>query len=103
MRTLLLVMMMAASVARAQDLPANDEVLHVLVGRSRVLTSATPLKRIYVGNPAVLQTFTSGLKEIVLTPKTAGSSSLVGCGMWRAGGGSIRWRRTSIRRICRAR
>jgi pilus assembly protein CpaC len=65
-------------------LPASNATLHVLVGHSMVLTSETPLRRIYVGNPAVLQTFTSGLTEIVLTPKIAGSSSLV---VWDAAGG----------------
>jgi len=49
-----------------------------------VLTSTQPLRRIYIGNPAVLQTYTSGLTEIVLTPKTAGASSLI---VWDAAGG----------------
>ncbi len=49
-----------------------------------MLTSTRPLRRIYVGNPAVLQTYTSGLTEIVLTPKTAGTSSVI---VWDAGGG----------------
>ena len=49
-----------------------------------MLTSATPLRRIYVGNPAVLQTYTSGSSEIVLTAKTAGVSSMV---LWDDAGG----------------
>ncbi len=65
-------------------LPANNETLHVLVGHSLILTSDTPLRRIYVGDPAVLRTYTSGLTEIILTPKTSGSSSLV---VWDAAGG----------------
>jgi len=63
---------------------AADEVLHVMVGRSTVLTSALPLRRIYVGNPAVLQTFTSGASEIVLTGKAPGVSSIV---LWDQEGG----------------
>jgi pilus assembly protein CpaC len=58
--------------------------LHITVGRSVMLTSAAPLRRIYVGNPAVLQTYTSGSSEIVLTAKTAGVSSMV---LWDETGG----------------
>ena len=59
--------------------------LHLIVGRSVILTSASPLRRVYVGNPSVLQTFTSGSTEIVLTAKTAGVSSMV---LWNETGGS---------------
>jgi pilus assembly protein CpaC len=51
--------------------------LHIFVGRSTVLRGTTPLKRIYIGNPAVLQSFTAGPSEVVLTAKIAGVSSLV--------------------------
>jgi pilus assembly protein CpaC len=61
-----------------------SDALHVTVGRSVVLTSASPLRRVYVGNPAVLQTFTSGPAEIVLTAKIAGVSSMV---LWDETGG----------------
>jgi pilus assembly protein CpaC len=57
--------------------------LHITVGRSVVLTSATPLRRVYIGNPAVLQSFTSGSTEVVLTAKTGGVSSFV---MWDEAG-----------------
>lgn len=61
-----------------------SDVIHITVGHSDVLTSPMPLRRIYVGNPAVLQTFTSGASEIVLTAKTAGVSSMV---LWDEAGG----------------
>jgi pilus assembly protein CpaC len=64
---------------------AAGDVLHITVGRSVVLTSAVPLRRVYVGTPSVLQTFTSGSTEIVLTAKSAGVSSLV---IWDEAGGS---------------
>jgi pilus assembly protein CpaC len=64
---------------------AGNDVLHVAIGRSVVLSSPNPLRRIYVGNPAVLQTFTSGSNEVVLTAKTAGESSLV---IWDEQGGN---------------
>lgn len=52
------------------------DTLHIIVGRSTVLRGVSPLKRIYIGNPAVLQSFTAGPSEIVLTAKTPGISSL---------------------------
>jgi pilus assembly protein CpaC len=54
-----------------------SDALHVIVGHSVVLTSATSLRRVYVGNPTVLQTFSSSGTEVVLTAKAAGVSSLV--------------------------
>ena len=63
---------------------AAIDMLHLTVGHSAVLTSAATLRRVYVGNPAVLQTYTSGSDEIVLTAKTAGVSSLV---LWDEAGG----------------
>jgi pilus assembly protein CpaC len=63
---------------------AAGDLLHITVGRSVMLTSAAPLRRVYVGNPAVLQTFTSGSTEVVLTAKAAGVSSMV---LWDEAGG----------------
>ena len=62
-----------------------NHVVHITVGRSVILTSAIALRRVYVGNPAVLQTFTSGTNEVVLTAKTAGVSSMV---LWDEAGGN---------------
>ena len=59
------------------------DALHIAVGRSVVLTSAAALRRVYVGNPSVLQTYTSGSTEVVLTAKAAGVSSLV---LWDGSG-----------------
>lgn len=56
---------------------ASTDALHIKVGRSIVLHSDSSLRRVYVGNPAVLQTYTSGGNEVVLTAKSAGISSLV--------------------------
>jgi pilus assembly protein CpaC len=74
----------AALVPPAINSSSLADQLHITVGRSVMLTSATPLRRIYVGNPAVLQTYTSGTSEIVLTAKTAGVSSMV---LWDETGG----------------
>ncbi len=74
----------AAIAPPAINSSTTSDQLHITVGRSVMLTSATPLRRIYVGNPAVLQTYTSGSSEIVLTAKTAGVSSMV---LWNDAGG----------------
>ena len=63
---------------------ASADVLHLIVGRSVLLTSSAPLRRVYVGNPSVLQTYTSGPDEVVLTAKSAGVSSMV---VWDETGG----------------
>jgi pilus assembly protein CpaC len=54
-----------------------NEKLHVTVGESMILRGATPVRRIYIGNPEVLQTFNGGPEETVLTAKAPGVSSLV--------------------------
>lgn len=75
-----------AIVPLAINSPSPADELHIMVGRSVVLTSATPLRRVYVGNPAVVQTYTSGTSEVVLTAKTAGVSSMV---LWDEAGGHL--------------
>ena len=64
---------------------SSSDAIRLTVGHSLILTSATPLRRVYVGNPAVLQTFTSGSSEVVLTAKTTGVSSMV---LWNDDGAS---------------
>jgi pilus assembly protein CpaC len=56
--------------------PAGD-ALHILVGHSTVLHGLSAMKRVFVGNPNVLQSFTAGPSELVLTAKASGVSSLV--------------------------
>jgi pilus assembly protein CpaC len=63
--------------------PAAD-IVQLTVGRSVLLTSAAPLRKVYVGNPTVLQTYTSGSAEVVLTARSAGVSSLM---IWDEAGG----------------
>ena len=83
----------ATQVASVVPVPAQmtisdsiaTDTLHIIVGRSTVLRGVSPLKRIYIGNPTVLQSFTAGPSEIVLTAKTPGISSLA---IWDTLGGS---------------
>jgi len=58
-------------------------MLHITLGRSVIFRSVKPLRRIYVGNPAVLRSFTSAPSEIVVTGKSIGISSLV---LWEVTG-----------------
>ncbi len=53
------------------------DTLHILVGQSTILRGISPMRRVYVGNPAVLQTVTTGPAEVVVTAKAPGISSLV--------------------------
>ena len=53
-----------------------QDTLHITVGQSTLLHGTTPMKRVFVGNPAVLQSFNSSPEEVVLTAKTAGVSTL---------------------------
>jgi pilus assembly protein CpaC len=64
-------MMLALNTSIASD------TLHITVGRSMMLNAASPLRRVYVGNPAVLQTYTAGDAQLVLTAKEPGESSMV--------------------------
>lgn len=68
---------MAAVEPLALSTSSQADALHITVGRSVLLNSATPLRRVYVGNPAVLQTYTSGTEQVVLTAKAPGESTLV--------------------------
>jgi len=56
---------------------STQETLHVLVGRSLLLNSASPIRRIFIGNPAVLGSLTASPQELVVTAKSPGVSSLV--------------------------
>jgi Flp pilus assembly secretin CpaC len=59
--------------------------LHLLVGQSKVIDTVERLRRVYVANPAVLDSLTSRPNQIVLTAKLAGSSSVV---LWSQSGRS---------------
>lgn len=64
---------------------AVSSTLHLRVGRSMFINTKTRLRRIYVSDPAVLDSFTASPTQIVITAKTAGISSLV---LWNESGES---------------
>ena len=65
--------------------PSVEEMhrLHLIVGRSLFLNFPERLRRIYVSNPVVLDSIASSPFEVVITAKSAGTSSLV---LWSSGG-----------------
>lgn len=56
---------------------AAGDALHVLVGRSIFLDTVDRVRRVYVANPLVLDSYTANPREIVLTSKTPGTSSVI--------------------------
>ncbi len=59
------------------DASTATDKLHVITGQSIILRGTSPMRRIYIGNPTVLQTFNGGPEETVVTAKEPGISSLV--------------------------
>ena len=64
------------------------EPLHLLLGRSMFVNTDNRIRRVYVSNPDVLDSFTSSPHQIVITAKTPGLSSLV---LWDETGQSRAW------------
>jgi len=56
---------------------AGNQVLHILVGHSVVIRTQARLRRVLVGNPAVVTTATTSPNELVVTASAAGSSSVI--------------------------
>jgi len=55
---------------------SRSQPLHLLVGRSIFIGTVSRLKRVYVSNPAVVDSFTSSPRQIVVTAKIPGVSSV---------------------------
>jgi pilus assembly protein CpaC len=62
-----------------------SQPLHVLVGRSIFIVTVSRLRRVYVSNPEVVDSFTSTTRQIVVTAKSPGVSSLI---LWDEAGRS---------------
>ena len=74
-----------ATTALTSSTKFASQPLHVLVGRSIFITTLTRLKRVYVSNPLVVDSFTSSPRQIVVTAKGPGVSSLI---LWDEAGQS---------------
>jgi pilus assembly protein CpaC len=62
-----------------------SQSLHILVGQSIFITTLSRLKRVYVSDPQVVDSFTSSPRQIVVTGKAPGVSSLI---LWDQAGNS---------------
>jgi len=67
------------SSAFASQTDSASQTLHILVGRSIFITALSRLKRVYISDPTIIDSFTSSPTQIVVTAKIAGISSLA---MW---------------------
>ena len=67
----------APAMQQAPESNANSQVVHILVGHSVLIRTEARLKRVLVGNPAVVSTTTTDPNEIVVTAIAPGSSSVV--------------------------
>jgi pilus assembly protein CpaC len=65
-----------ATVQQAETF-AGNQVLHILVGHSVVIRTDARLRRVLVGNPAIVNTSTTAPNELVVTANASGSSSVV--------------------------
>jgi pilus assembly protein CpaC len=63
--------------ATPSDNFAGNQVLHILVGHSVVIRTDARLRRVLVGNPAIITTSTTAANELVVTAIASGSSSVV--------------------------
>ncbi|HEY0757648.1 MAG TPA: type II and III secretion system protein family protein [Acidisarcina sp.] len=72
----------AVALSRAES---AGELLPLVVGRSAFLNTTARLKRVYVSNPLVLDSYTANPTQIVITAKASGTSSLV---LWDEAGRS---------------
>jgi pilus assembly protein CpaC len=66
-----------ATTALASSTVSVSQPLHVLVGQSIFITTLSRLKRVYVSDPGVVDSFTSSPRQIVVTAKMPGVSSLI--------------------------
>lgn len=61
----------------AEPAEQGPESLHVVVGHSVLVRTASRLKKILTGNPSVIETVMTSPSELVLTAKQTGGSSLM--------------------------
>ena len=64
---------------------SGSQALHVLAGRSTFITSLSRLRRVYVSNPDAVDSFTSSPRQIVVTGRAPGVTSLI---LWNEAGQS---------------
>jgi pilus assembly protein CpaC len=63
--------------AQVFNAQTSSQALHLVVGHSIFLNTDTRLRRVYISNPAILDSFISSPSETLVTAKAAGVSTLV--------------------------
>jgi pilus assembly protein CpaC len=56
---------------------SETENVHILIGRSIIVTMQARLRKVYVSNPVVVESTTTSPNQVVVTAKSAGSSNVV--------------------------
>ena len=69
----------SATAAAFTESAPSSQMLHVVVGRSVFLDTADRVKRVYIANPLILDSYTASPHQVVLTSKIAGTSSVILC------------------------
>ncbi len=64
---------------------ATTSMMHIIVGRSIFINTGERVSRVFVANPAVLDSYTVDPHQVVITAKATGVSSLI---LWDEGGRS---------------
>ncbi len=70
---------------QAPGISPGGQTVHILVGRSIVINTQAPIKRVLVSNPAVISALGTSPMQVVVEAKTAGESSLI---LWDESGRS---------------
>ncbi len=81
----LLTVGLGSSSAQETAAPSETQTLHVLAGKSVVINLETRLQRVLVSNPTVIQVVTTTPRQVVVTAKGVGASSLI---LWDESGRS---------------
>jgi pilus assembly protein CpaC len=63
----------------------SEQLLHVSVGHSIFVNTHLRLRRVYVANPAILDSYTASTNQVVVTAKSPGVSSII---LWDENGES---------------
>jgi pilus assembly protein CpaC len=74
-----------AAIADFASSTPSDKATHIVVGRSMFIDTKHRLTRVYITNPAVLDSYTATPNQVLITAKQPGVSSFV---VWDEAGGS---------------
>ncbi|MHB1023742.1 MAG: type II and III secretion system protein family protein [Acidobacteriaceae bacterium] len=66
-----------ATTKATEDVAPEAESVHILVGRSVVINMQARLRRVYISNPAIVESSTTSPTQVVITAKTSGTSNVV--------------------------